>query len=138
MRNRLKSYFTALLNLLKRQRAGGGYSRHVSQAIHFILERYQGYINLEMVAASIGLNPSYLSRLFKEETQCNFSEYVNRIRIDAAQKLLESDQYSVKQISSQVGFTTYNYFFKVFKELTGMTPHAYVESLRPERQRSKP
>ncbi|WP_244364713.1 response regulator transcription factor [Paenibacillus cellulositrophicus] len=134
----LKSYFTALLNLLKRQRAGGSYSRHVSQAIHFILERYQGYINLEMVAASIGLNPSYLSRLFKEETQCNFSEYVNRIRINAAQKLLESDQYSVKQISSQVGFTTYNYFFKVFKELTGMTPHAYVESLRPERQRSKP
>lgn len=131
----LKSYFTALLNLLKHQRAAGSYSRHVSQAIHFILERYQGYITLEMVAGAIGLNPSYLSRLFKEETQCNFSEYVNRIRIDAAQKLLESDQYSVKQISSQVGFTTYNYFFKVFKELTGMTPHAYVGSLRPERQR---
>ncbi|OZB98861.1 response regulator [Paenibacillus sp. XY044] len=131
----LQSYFTGLLNLLKQQRTAGSYSRHVSQAIHFILERYQGYINLEMVAGAIGLNPSYLSRLFKEETQSNFSEYVNRIRIDAAQRLLESDQYSVKQISSQVGFTTYNYFFKVFKEMTGMTPHAYVSSLRPERQR---
>lgn len=128
----LQSYFAALLNLLKQQRAAGSYSRHVSQAIHFILERYQGYITLEMAAGAIGLNPSYLSRLFKEETQYTFSEYVNRVRIDAGKKLLESGQYSIKQISSQVGFSTYNYFFKVFKELTGMTPHAYLSSLRPK------
>lgn len=128
----LNSYFTGLLNWLKQQRAAGSYSRHVTQAIHFILERYSGYITLELAAGAIGLNPSYLSRLFKEETGSTFSEYVNRVRIDAGRKLLESGQYSVKEISSRVGFGTYNYFFKVFKELTGMTPHAYLSSLRPE------
>ncbi len=130
----LKSYFERLLNVLKQQRAAGSYSRHVSQAIHFILEQYQGYITLEMVAGAIGLNSSYLSRLFKEETGFTFSEYVNRVRIDAGCRLLESGQYSVKEVSSQVGFSTYNYFFKVFKEMTGKTPHAYVNHTRLNQQ----
>ncbi|MFD1907865.1 hypothetical protein ACFSQ7_33620 [Paenibacillus rhizoplanae] len=37
---------------------------------------------------------------------------MNRVRIDASCRLLESGKYTVKQISSQVGFTTYNYFSK--------------------------
>ncbi|GIO40957.1 response regulator [Paenibacillus apis] len=122
----LYDYFDQLLNLLRQRQAAGPYSRHVSQTILLILERYPSFITLELAAGAIGLNPSYLSRIFKEETRMTFSEYVNRVRIDASCKLLESGKYSIKQISSQVGFTTYNYFFKVFKELTGMTPHAYV------------
>ncbi|MBD2871770.1 response regulator [Paenibacillus arenilitoris] len=125
----LQAYYAGLLKLLKQQRVTGPYSRHVAQAIHFILEGYSGYITLELAAGAIGLNPSYLSRLFKEETQQTFSEYLNRVRIDASRKLLEDGQYSIKQISNQVGFTTHNYFFKVFKELTGMTPQMYLNGL---------
>lgn len=127
----LLAYFESLLDRLRERQASGPYSRHVSQAVLLILERYQSYITLELAAGAIGLNTSYLSRIFKEETQMTFSEYVNRVRIDASCKLLESGRFTVKQISSQVGFTTYNYFFKVFKESTGMTPHAYMN--RPSR-----
>ncbi|WP_235441607.1 response regulator [Paenibacillus sp. IHB B 3415] len=119
-------YYEGLLGRLRRRQAQGSYSRHVSQAVQLILERYQSYITLELTADLIGLNPSYLSRIFKEETRTTFSEYLNRVRIDASCRLLESGKYTVKQISIQVGFTTYNYFFKVFKELTGTTPHAFV------------
>lgn len=122
----LQAYFKGILDLLRQRQASGPYSRHVSQVILLILEKYPSYITLELAAGAIGLNSSYLSRIFKEETQMTFSEYVNRVRIDASCKLLESGRYTVKQISSQVGFTTYNYFFKVFKELTGVTPHAYM------------
>lgn len=125
----LLRYYDCLLKLLRQQRAIGPYSRHVSQAIDLILEKYPGYITLELAAGAIGLNPSYLSRIFKEETQSTFSEYVNRVRIEAGRKLLESGQYSIKQVSSQVGFSTHNYFFKVFKEVTGLTPQAYVNGL---------
>ncbi|MBW4839183.1 MAG: response regulator [Paenibacillaceae bacterium] len=127
----LYSYYEDLLDRLKRERAAGHHSRHVSQVILLILEKYPSYITLELAAGAIGLNPSYLSRIFKEETGMTFSEYVNRIRIDASCKLLESGRYSVKQVSVQVGFSTYNYFFKVFKEWTGMTPQAYVQKIRP-------
>ncbi|GBG11124.1 DNA-binding response regulator [Paenibacillus agaridevorans] len=125
----MQSFYGVLLRLLKERHATGTYSRHVSQAIGFILEKYSGSVTLELAASVIGLNASYLSRIFKDETQSTFSEYVNRVRVDAARRLLESGQYSIKQISDQAGFSTHNYFFKVFKEATGMTPQAYCNSL---------
>ncbi|NIK77701.1 two-component system response regulator YesN [Paenibacillus castaneae] len=125
----LQSFYASLLSLLKETHAAGPYSRHVSQAIVFILEKYSGIVTLELAAGAIGLNSSYLSRIFKEETRTTFSEYVNRVRIDAARKLLGSGQYSIKQISNLAGFATYNYFFKVFKEMTGVTPQAYLNGL---------
>jgi len=133
----LQDYYAGLLKLLKEKHAAGAYSRHVSQAIVFILERYSGIVTLELAAGAIGLNPSYLSRIFKEETQSTFSEYVNRVRIDAARKLLGSGQYSIKQISNLAGFSTYNYFFKVFKEMTGVTPQAYLNGLGGGRAAAK-
>lgn len=133
----LQSFYASLLKLLKEKHAAGTYSRHVSQAIVFILERYSGIVTLELAAGAIGLNPSYLSRIFKEETQSTFSEYVNRVRIDAARKLLGSGQYSIKQISNLAGFSTYNYFFKVFKEMTGVTPQAYLNGLGGGRAAAK-
>ena len=126
----LQSLYGALLRLLKEQHNAGTYSRHVSHAIGFIMERYSSLVTLELTADFIGLNASYLSRIFKEETKSTFSEYVNRVRLDAARALLESGQYSIKQVSDQVGFSTHNYFFKVFKEATGMTPQAYWGSFR--------
>lgn len=125
----LQAFYANLLSLLKERHAVGPYSRHVSQTIGFILERYAGGVTLELAAGSIGLNPSYLSRIFKEETKSTFSEYLNRVRIDAARNLLESGQYSLKQISSQAGFSSYNYFFRVFKEMTGVTPQTYMNGL---------
>ncbi|MFF2886121.1 response regulator [Paenibacillus sp. NPDC057967] len=133
----LQDYYAGLLKLLKEKHAAGSYSRHVSQAIVFILERYSGLVTLELAAGAIGLNPSYLSRIFKEETQSTFSEYVNRVRIDAARKLLGSGQYTIKQISNLAGFATYNYFFKVFKEITGLTPQAYLNGLGGGRASAK-
>lgn len=121
----LQSFYGMLLGQLKERLSSGVYSRHVSQAIAFILDRYATLVTLELAAGFIGLNASYLSRIFKEETKSTFSEYVNRVRVDAAKRLLESGQYSIKQISDQVGFSTHNYFFKVFKESTAMTPQAY-------------
>lgn len=122
----LQSYFAQLLRLLKPHRASGPYSRHVTQAIQLILDHYHDGITLERAAGAIGLNPSYLSRIFKEETRSTFSEYVSRVRIEASCRLLESGRFSIKEVCRQVGFSSYNYFFKVFKELTGRTPHAYL------------
>jgi two-component system response regulator YesN len=128
MERRLQEYFAKLLQLLKDSRVKGRYSRHVSQAVQYILDHYREGITLEQAASEIGLNPSYLSRIFKIETQATFSEFLNKVRIDAGRRLLESGRYTIKEVSHLVGFSTYNYFFKVFKEATGMTPQAYVQN----------
>lgn len=122
-------YYDVLLEQIARWRSVGPHSRHISQAIQLILEHYEDSLSLESAARHVGLNPSYLSRLFKEETGSTFSEYLNRIRIGAACKLLEMGGYSVKEISRKAGFPNYNYFFKVFKEMTGVTPQAYMKKI---------
>jgi len=130
----LLSYFAGMVAEMKKQTAAGAYSRHISQAIQFIADHYSDNISLEITAGAINLNSSYLSRLFKEETQMTFTEYLNRVRIKSSCLLMESGPYALKEISSQVGFTNYTYFFKVFKAVTGMTPQVYIDSRKPSKK----
>lgn len=126
----LKTYYERIVGAIKKRYAGGPYSHHISKAIRFITDNYASDISLGIAANALKLNPSYLSRLFKEETQMTFTEYLNRVRIQTSCLLMESGSYSLKQISREVGFLNYTYFFKVYKIITGMTPQAYRDRLK--------
>ena len=69
----------------------------------------------------------YISRLFKEECGVGFAEYLNQIRVERAKLLIENGEMKLKDIVSRVGFNNYNYFFRVFKEIAGMTPLEYEQ-----------
>ncbi|RAV06364.1 response regulator [Paenibacillus sp. YN15] len=126
--------YARILETLKKHHGAGPYSRHIAKAVQYITEHYASDISLEMTASALSLNPSYLSRLFKEETQMTFTEYLTRIRIKTSCVLMESGPYSLKEISGQVGFSNYTYFFRVFKSITGMTPQAYMDNLKPSKK----
>ncbi|SDD07658.1 two-component system, response regulator YesN [Paenibacillus sp. UNCCL117] len=127
----LAAYYARVVEGLRKQQAGGGaYSRHVAKAVQFIADNYASNISLDITAQALNLNASYLSRLFKEETQMTFTEYLNRVRIKTSCLLMESSPHSLKQISGLAGFVNYPYFFKVFKAITGMTPQAYIDHLK--------
>jgi two-component system response regulator YesN len=130
----LLNYYARIVEAIKKQHAGGPYSRHISKAIQFITDNYASNISLDSTANALSLNPSYLSRLFKEETQMTFTEYLNRVRIKTSCILMEAGPYSLKQISIEVGFLSYTYFFKVFKIITGMTPQAYMDNLKQSKK----
>lgn len=63
-----------------------------------------------------------------------FTEYLNRVRIQTSCMLMESGKYALKQISSEVGFLSYTYFFKVFKSITEMTPQVYMDQLKQSKK----
>ncbi|KRF02286.1 hypothetical protein ASG89_24880 [Paenibacillus sp. Soil766] len=128
------NYFACFIEAIKKQRVGGTYSRHISKALQFITDNYASNISLDMTASSINLNSSYLSRLFKEEMQMTFTEYLNRVRIQTSCMLMQSGTYALKQISSEVGFSSYTYFFKVFKSITEMTPQVYMDQLKQSKK----
>jgi two-component system response regulator YesN len=130
----LLAYYTRIVDHIKKQQAGGSYSRHIAKAVQYISDNYAANISLESTASALNLNPSYLSRLFKEETQMTFTEYINRVRIKKSCMLMESGAFALKQISSEVGFLSYTYFFKVFKSMTGMTPQAYIDHLKTSKK----
>lgn len=69
---------------------------------------------------------SQLPKEFKKETGLRFVEYLNQQRVNKAKSLLIRNDISMKEIVEQSGFRNYNYFFKVFKEMVGMTPSAFA------------
>ncbi|WP_207634193.1 response regulator transcription factor [Halalkalibacter urbisdiaboli] len=97
----------------------------IKEAMAYVDKHLKQQLNLKDVANHIHLSPSYLSALFKEQTNLNFSEYVTRSRIQKAKKLLLSTDLTVNEISEEVGYQTTKYFIKVFKEYEGMTPSKY-------------
>lgn len=92
-----------------------------------ITENLDKEISLEKIALQLYLNPSYLSRLFKENVGKSYTKYVMEKRIEKAKELLREENYKIYEIGEFVGYENTKYFNKVFKEMVGMTPKEYRE-----------
>ena len=101
------------------------YGTIISQALRFIRKHYQGRITLEETAAAVSLSVPYFSRLFNEKMRISFSSYVNRLRVEQAERLLLNTNLSLVDIAGMVGFEDQSYFSKVFKGVTTITPGQY-------------
>mgnify|MGYP001171376571 FL=1 len=94
----------------------------IQQAKQYMEKNYQKDIKAVKIAEAHYITPNYFSMLFKQETGCNFSEYLNRIRINKAKELLCETSNKVFEIAEYVGYREYKYFVQVFKNFTGTTP----------------
>ena len=102
------------------------YSALVGQIIEYIEQNIASDISLEKCAELVGSSYTYLSREFKKETGMRFVEFLNHQRVNQAKSLLIRGDMSMKEIVEMSGFRNYNYFFKVFKEIEGMTPSEFT------------
>lgn len=114
-----------ILQCFQRETAGNEWKSHVDLAIERILAHYTEDISLQSVAAQINVNPSYLSRIFKQQTGRNFVTFLTHLRIEKAKQLLENESLKVYEIAHQVGYPNYTYFSKLFKKITGQSPEEY-------------
>ncbi|WP_427050569.1 response regulator [Paenibacillus sp. TC-CSREp1] len=96
-------------------------------AIDLIHKYYAEDISLQSAASQINVNPSYLSRLFKQEKGENFISYLTRVRIEHAKAYLLNRELKVYEIADKVGYHNYTYFSKIFKKNAGLTPEEYRE-----------
>ena len=101
------------------------YTEPTKKAMLFIHRNYASNISLSDAADHLGLNPSYLSRVFKVDCGFGFVEYLNKVRIEHAKWLIEKGDNKLKDIVSEVGFNNYTYFFKIFRRINNMTPLEY-------------
>lgn len=102
----------------------------ISHVVNYIDSNFTRYdISLDSVADIVGLNPSYLSALFKRGTGVNFTNYISDKRISAAKELLKDPLRSAGEIASLTGYESASYFTRAFKKKTGMTPTEYRKSL---------
>jgi two-component system response regulator YesN len=103
--------------------------RNIMQTVlNYIEKKYEKGITLEEAADYVHLSSNYLSRLFKKEMNVNFIDYVMKRKMDRAKELLDGTDLPVINIAMQLSYDEPNYFSRVFKKVTGMTPSEYRES----------
>jgi len=102
------------------------YREITRQAILYINRNYTRDISLNTIAEHLHTSPSYLSRIFKEDTGCGVTEYLNRIRMEHAKQLIR-DGIRLNEIYMRSGFNSDTYFYMVFKNITGKTPKKFRE-----------
>ena len=96
---------------------------HVLQYIH---EHYMhSDLSLNLLASEFHISVSHLSKLFKEQIESNFIDYLIEVRMNKAKDLLIDSESMIKDISECVGYTNVNSFARLFKKMTGMTPSEY-------------
>lgn len=84
-------------------------------------------LKLSDLAKIFHLNYTYLSTMFFQKTKEHFSDYLNRVRIEKAKQLLQTQNLSIQQVSIQAGFMNQGYFSKIFKNHVGLPPKEYQQ-----------
>lgn len=95
----------------------------------FVNEHLSEKITLTRIGEALFFSPLYCETLFTKHTGYSIIRYVMKRRIDEAKNLLLDGTLSLKKIAETVGFEDYNYFSRVFKNLTGNTPSQYKRSV---------
>lgn len=99
-------------------------------AIRYIQEHYNENISVNDLAEQYNMSPNYFSSVFKKEMGSSPVSYITQLRMKKSMELLERSDLSVVDIARKVGYDEGQYFFRVFKKYTGMTPLNYREGRR--------
>lgn len=120
-------YLLGLLYQLLSQRYGKTVSldsteRYVGTVCSCIHARYGEQLTLDWLSDAVGLSPKYLTRVFRRKMGCTVFDYLTRVRLDNAKRLLSSTDKSISEIAAAVGYNDALYFSKVFRKDFGVPP----------------
>lgn len=97
----------------------------VEQCKDYIARHRTKRFSLQDVAQAVGKNPSYLSRIFSEQTGETMQEYALNLRLEAAANILQYSNESVGNIAEYLDFPSQSYFGERFRRKYGVTPAEY-------------
>ncbi len=133
-----KEFLSRILREVSREMAGmrGEWKSQSSlaQKIRDIVdEEYDSnQISLEYVGTKVHKNSAYISKIFKNEFGCNFSDYIITKRLEKSRKLLEDPARKIYEISQEMGWADVSNYIKLFKKRYGISPKEYRNILQPE------
>jgi len=81
----------------------------------------------QSIADMLGLSSKYVMRKFKEHTNLSLNEYILKVRMEHAAKLLSEDTLPIREIVEKIGLDSENYFYRLFKKTYGCTPREFTQ-----------
>lgn len=102
----------------------------VQKVMDYIWKNYgDSSLSIKELAEHVCLTPTYLSNLFKKGAGITIGQYIVDVRIENAKRLMKDPRLKFYEVACMVGYEDANYFAKIFKKKTQMTPSEYKESL---------
>jgi AraC-like DNA-binding protein len=105
----------------------------IEKVIRYITQHYSERLTVEKLASMVNLNTAYFGTLFNREIGTSVNHYLARIRIRNAENILRSGSCRITDVAEQCGFSDKYYFYKQFKNITGLAP----SELLPKKLRKK-
>lgn len=100
----------------------------VSDIIEYLSEHISERVAVEDIVKEYSINRNILNQIFIKEVSMTCMNYFEKMRMSLAQTMLAETELQIAEIADRVGYTDPNYFAKVFKKYTGVTPSKYRES----------
>ena len=97
----------------------------VKNAQEYIETHFTEKITVDQLCEKLSVGRRTFERRFKKSTSNTVVEYIQRVRIEAAKKQLESDRKTINEVMYDVGYGDVKAFRKVFKKIAGMSPLDY-------------
>lgn len=94
----------------------------VRKTCQYVMNHIEEDIKLEQVANEVHISRDYIGKLFKQKTGSNFLDYVTRVKMEHAKYLLKTGEYKNYEVSEKIGYSSPDYFCRLFKSYTGYTP----------------
>ena len=107
---------------------GRSCSPRVRKALDYIESHYMFGISTEDIARVAVVHVGHLHRIFPEETGMRIGEYLTHLRIERAKKLLMHTDIPSASIATRIGISSQQYFCRLFKKETGLSPQEYRKS----------
>ena len=102
----------------------------IQLATQYIKKHYNENLSINGLAELYNMSPNYFSSVFKKELNRSAVNYITEVRMEKAREYLKDTGLSVIEIAESVGYEDSQYFFRVFKKTTGVTPLQYRQQCR--------
>lgn len=100
----------------------------LANSIKYYLEAHHSEdISLDSLSSSMYISPTYMSKLFKQETGDSPINYLISVRMEKAKELLTNQELTIKEVATSVGYQDAYHFSKLFKKWTGTSPREFAK-----------
>lgn len=103
----------------------GDENSFVRQICEYFSENRSEIVTMDEAAEHFNFNKDYFGKLFKQNMGVTFNYFSSAVKVEYAKELLATGNYKTYQVSEKLGYSSPDYFTRIFKEMTGRTPSQY-------------